>query len=172
MQSNRFKADLSNMMAAKRARASGAAGGESPKSPILDFTDSPVADGTQVKKGSLGKPGKSKDKGRIGPMRAPNEIQTSIHGDRPAMYIAADPRLAPHSFHLTDQEKFGMKVKAVTEAAEAAGTDWKHTFLVGKFVFLPVNGKRLRFHKIFLRDACRSFRARPSHTLGSDWHML
>ena len=71
-----------------------------------------------------------------------------------------------------DREKFRRQVEAVTEAAEAASMESKETFFVGPFVFLPLNGKRVRYHKAFLRDACKSISLMPLHLFASDSYML
>lgn len=70
------------------------------------------------------------------------------------------------------REKFRRQVKAVTEAAEAASMDSKEAFFVGPFIFLPLNGKRVRYHKAFLRDACKSISLMPLHVFEPDLYML
>jgi len=76
---------------------------------------------------------------------------------------ASEEETAAQAGHVSNREKFRIQVHAVTKAAEAADPQSKETFSVSHFIFLPLNSKRVRFHKTFLRDSCRSFPFTPLH---------
>ena len=138
-----LKDDLSNMIAAMRAQALS----NTTSVPEANAGGSPRADPLPMAPA-------------VGGMRPYRGAAVHVGPSSPAVQVSASAskgETAAQAGHVSSREKFRMQVKAVTKAAEAASPESRETFFVGHFIFLPVNGKRVRFHKTFLRDACRSF---------------